>query len=65
MAKTSPAEFARQVRSEGSKVTWPTARETSLTSVMVFVMVVIMSLFFLGIDFILNFGVQFILGLGS
>ena len=65
MAKTSPAEFARQVRSETSKVTWPTPRETSVTSVMVFIMVFIMALFFLGVDFVLNFAVQFILGLGS
>ena len=52
MAKTTPGEFVRQVRSEGSKVTWPTARETSLTSVMVFIMVAFMAIFFLGVDFL-------------
>ncbi len=65
MAKTNPAEFIRQVRSEGNKVVWPTSRETMLTSVMVFIMVTLMALFFLGVDFGLNFIVQFILGLGS
>lgn len=64
MAKTSPTEFVRQVRQEGAKVTWPTPRETTVTSVMVFIMVVIMSIFFLGVDFVLNAVVQWLLGLG-
>jgi len=65
MAKISPAEFVRQVRSEGSKVVWPTGREATITAIMVFVMVVIMAVFFLGVDFVLNWGVQTLLGLGS
>ncbi|WP_374765245.1 preprotein translocase subunit SecE [Yunchengibacter salinarum] len=65
MAKTTPGEFVRQVRQEGSKVTWPTPRETSVTSVMVFIMVSIMAVFFLGVDFLLNAGVQWLLGLGG
>ncbi|RMB04558.1 preprotein translocase subunit SecE [Eilatimonas milleporae] len=67
MAKTSsrvsPGEFVRQVRQEGAKVTWPTPRETSTTALMVFIMVMIMAVFFLGVDFVLNAGVQWILGL--
>jgi preprotein translocase subunit SecE len=39
MAKTSPAQFIRQVRQEVSKVTWPTRKETGITTAMVFVMV--------------------------
>ncbi|WP_262696489.1 preprotein translocase subunit SecE [Kordiimonas aquimaris] len=65
MAKTTPGEFTRQVRQEASKVTWPTPREAGITSVMVFVMVVIMSVFFLGVDFLLNAGVQKLLGFGG
>ncbi len=65
MAKTTPGEFVRQVRQEGAKVTWPTPKETSITSVMVFIMVVIMAIFFLGVDFVLNAGVQWILGFGG
>ncbi len=65
MAKTTPGEFVRQVRQEGSKVTWPTPKEAGITSVMVFIMVVIMAVFFLGVDFFLNAGVQYILGLGD
>jgi len=62
MVKTSPAQFVRQVRQEASKVTWPTRRETGISTVMVFVMVTIMALFFLLIDWILSTGVSFILG---
>jgi len=62
MAKSSPAQFVRQVRQEASKVTWPTRRETGISTVMVFVMVTIMALFFLLIDWILSTGVSFILG---
>ncbi len=62
MAKTTPAQFVRQVRQEASKVTWPSRRETGISTVMVFVMVTIMAIFFLLIDWILSTGVSFILG---
>jgi preprotein translocase subunit SecE len=65
MAKTNPFEFLQQVRAEGSKVTWPSRKETIITTVMVFVMVVLASLFFLVVDQILRWGVSLILGLGS
>ena len=65
MAKTNPFEFLQQVRAEGSKVTWPTRKETMITTAMVFVMAVLASLFFLVVDQILRWGVSLILGLGS
>ena len=65
MAKTSPGEFFRQVRREASKVTWPTPKEAGITSVMVFIMVMIMAVFFLSVDFFLNLGIQSLLGLGE
>jgi len=65
MAKTSPGEFFRQVKREASKVTWPTPKEAGITSVMVFIMVVIMAVFFLSVDFFLNLGIQSLLGLGE
>jgi preprotein translocase subunit SecE len=49
-SKTSPAEFLRQVQSEGRKVVWPTREETVRTSIFVFIMMVVLSLFFLGVD---------------
>ena len=50
MAKTSPGEFIRQVRAEGSKVVWPTRKETTSTAIFVGIMMLILSLFFMGID---------------
>jgi len=50
MARTSPAEFARQVRQEVAKVTWPSRKETTVTTGMVFVMVAIASIFFFVAD---------------
>ncbi len=64
MAKTSPVAFLREVRQELGRVTWPTRKETAVTTGMVFVMVTLLSLFFLGVDQIIAFGVQSILGLG-
>jgi preprotein translocase subunit SecE len=65
MSKINPGEFVRQVRQEFSKVTWPTKKEAAVTTVMVFIMVFIMSLFFIGIDQVLSWGISFILGLGG
>ncbi len=65
MAKVNPAEFAREVRREVAKVTWPTRKETGVTTAMVFVMVVVASLFFLVVDQVLAFSVRMILGLGA
>lgn len=64
MVKTSPLEFMRQVRQEISKVTWPTRKETVITSIMVFIMVLICAVFFLVVDRILAWVVSFILGMG-
>jgi len=65
MAKTSPAEFFRQVRQEVSRVTWPTRKEKGGTTAMVFVMVFVAAIFFFVIDQILSNGVRLILGLGA
>ncbi len=65
MAKTNPFEFLQQVRAEGSKVTWPSRKETVVTTIMVFVMAVLASIFFLVVDQVLRWGVSLILGLGS
>lgn len=65
MAKTNPGEFVRQVRQELARVTWPTRKETSVTTVMVFIMVFVLAIFFLIVDQILSFGVSQILGLGG
>ena len=46
MAKFSPFKFLQEVRAETEKVTWPTRRETAITTAMVFVMVAISAVFF-------------------
>ncbi|MCX7345524.1 MAG: preprotein translocase subunit SecE [Alphaproteobacteria bacterium] len=63
MAKINPLEFAREVREETSKVTWPTRRETMISTVMVLIMVALASVFFFLVDSILHYGVNAILGL--
>ena len=65
MAKVNPGQFIREVRQEVSKVTWPTRKETMVTTGMVFVMVFLAAIFFLVVDQILAFGVRQILGLGG
>ncbi|WP_421694904.1 preprotein translocase subunit SecE [Aestuariivirga sp.] len=65
MAKTNPFEFLQQVREEAAKVTWPTRRETMISTAMVFVMVAVAAVFFLLVDFGLHRGVQWILGIAG
>ena len=65
MTKLNPGQFIREVRQEVAKVTWPTRKETMITTGMVFVMVFLAALFFLIIDQILSAGVSFVLGLGG
>jgi preprotein translocase subunit SecE len=64
MAKTNAAEFVQQVRQELARVTWPSRRETLVTTGMVFVMVFIAAAFFFVVDQILSYGVRLIFGLG-
>ncbi|MEL7446649.1 MAG: preprotein translocase subunit SecE [Pseudomonadota bacterium] len=61
--KVSPAEFVNQVRSETNKVVWPTRDETIRTAIFVFIMMVLLSLFFLGVDTVFNAIVKFLLSL--
>ncbi len=65
MAKVNPALFMRQVRQEVGKVTWPSRKETAVTTAMVFVMVTLAAIFFLIVDQIISVGIQEILGLGG
>ena len=65
MAKLSPLQFIRQVRQETSKVTWPSRKETIVSTVMVFVMVIIAALFFFVVDQLLSSGVKLVFGLGG
>lgn len=59
------ARFAREVRQETMKVTWPTRKETVTTTIVVFIMVAIMSVFLLFADWLISGSVEFILTIGS
>ncbi len=64
MAIFNPFVFIQEVRQEISKVTWPTRKETMITTVMVLIMVALASIFFMIADQILGTLVNFILKLG-
>jgi preprotein translocase subunit SecE len=61
MPKISPFKFLQEVRAEGEKVTWPTRKETTVTTIMVFVMVAVASVFFMLADQVMRIGVTFLL----
>jgi len=65
MAKVNPGQFMREVRQEVAKVTWPSRKETAISTAMVFVMVFMAALFFFLADQVLAFAVRVILGLGG
>ena len=65
MAKSNPLQFLRQVNQERSKVTWPSRKETTVTTVMVFIFVAIMSVFFLVVDQVASWLVRLVIGLGA
>ena len=61
----NPLQFSREVRVEARKITWPSWRETWITSLMVSIMVVITAVFFFVVDFALSVGVSQLLKLGG
>jgi preprotein translocase subunit SecE len=63
MARPNPFEFLQEVRAETDKVTWPTRRETLVTTAMVFVMASVAALFFLFTDQIIRFAMSILLNL--
>ena len=65
MAKISPFKFLQEVRAEAEKVTWPTRKETTVTTIMVFVMVAVASVFFLLADQVMRIAVSYVLGIGT
>ena len=61
-SKTNPIAFLQQVRSETAKVTWPSRRETVISTVMVFVMVFLAAVFFFAADQLMGWAVALVLG---
>ena len=64
-SKTSVADFIRETRQEINKVTWPTRRETLMTTTMIVVMALVAGVFFLAVDSGLGFIVSRFLGMQS
>jgi preprotein translocase subunit SecE len=60
-----PAKFVREVRSEVSKVTWPSRKETAVTTGLVFLMVAISAIFFFAIDQVIGVAVRLLFGVGG
>ncbi|GLS33680.1 preprotein translocase subunit SecE [Mesorhizobium albiziae] len=64
-SKTSnPFVFLQQVRSETAKVTWPSRRETMISTAMVLAFAFIAAIFFFAADQLMAYGVELILGIG-
>jgi len=61
--KTSPGEFFNQVRAETKKIVWPSREETVRTAIFVFIFMLMLSIFFLGIDTVFGMIVNALIGL--
>lgn len=61
----NPFQFLQDVRAEASKVTWPSRRETLITTGLVIAMVLLASLFFVLVDSVLNFVIKMLLSIGQ
>jgi preprotein translocase subunit SecE len=62
--KSGLLQFILETRREMSKVTWPTWKETYLTTIMVFIMVALTMIFFFIVDTVLAFGERLLIGVG-
>lgn len=60
-----PAKFVREVRSEVAKVTWPSRKETLITTGLVFVLSALAAIFFFVVDHLIAFGVRALFGFGA
>ena len=65
MAKTNAAEFIQQVRQEVARVTWPSRKETMVTTGLVFLMVAIAAIFFFAVDQAIGLAVRLLFGAGA
>ncbi|MBR0655688.1 preprotein translocase subunit SecE [Plastoroseomonas arctica] len=64
MAKLNPAQFIREVRQEVAKVTWPTRKETLITTGLVLAMSALAAIFFLVVDKLIQLASRVIFGFG-
>jgi preprotein translocase subunit SecE len=64
-SKSNPFTFLQQVRAETSKVTWPSRRETMISTIMVFVMAILAALFFFTADQLMGWLISLLLNIGN
>jgi preprotein translocase subunit SecE len=64
-SKTNPVQFLQQVRSEASKITWPSRRETMISTAMVLLMVIFAALFFFAADQLIGWLIGLVLNIGN
>lgn len=62
MAKNNPVKFAKEVKAEAQRVVWPTRKETTVTTIMVFIMATLAAIFFLLADKVFSWGISALLG---
>jgi len=61
----NPASFVREVRIEVAKVTWPSRKETMVTTGLVFVMAALAAVFFSVADLVIGLGVSWLFGVSG
>ncbi len=62
MAKFDPAQFVREVRAETARVTWPSRKETLVTTGLVLALSALAAVFFLVVDQVIQFAMRFVFG---
>ena len=64
MAKLDPAQFVREVRQEASRVTWPSRKETLITTGLVLGLSTLAAVFFLVVDQLIQLAMRLVFGIG-
>ncbi|CAH0307931.1 Protein translocase subunit SecE [Roseomonas sp. CECT 9278] len=64
LAKLDPAQFVREVRQEVSRVTWPSRKETLVTTGLVLAMSALAAVFFLVVDQLIQLAMRLVFGIG-
>jgi preprotein translocase subunit SecE len=62
LAKFDPAQFVREVRAETARVTWPSRKETLVTTGLVLALSAMAAVFFLVVDQLIKFAMRLVLG---
>ena len=63
MAKLDPAQFIREVRAETARVTWPSRKETLVTTGLVLALSALAAVFFLVVDQVIQLAMRFVFGI--